>query len=151
MEILERLRNNGTPLRLMCSEVGINRDVTISSFQWEPYGGHGNMRYSITFVRWRNLKVKVLKTPETDATANANADTANDDRTDQAEQQTYTVVKGDCLWNIAKKFLGSGTRWQELIPINLEALDEAARKYGHKDSNNGYWLFAGTVLTIPPK
>lgn len=24
---------------------------------------------------------------------------------------TYTVVRGDCLWNIAKKFLGSGARY----------------------------------------
>lgn len=150
IEILERLRNNGTPLNLMCTDVGINRDVTISDFQWEPYGGHGNVKYKIIFAKWHNLKVKVLKTADTDVTPNSAADTP-EERPEQSDLQTYTVVKGDSLWRIAQKFLGSGTRWQELIPINLTVLDEAARKYGHKDSNNGYWLFAGTVLTIPPK
>lgn len=31
---------------------------------------------------------------------------------------TYTVKRGDCLWNIAKRYLGSGTRWTELADIN---------------------------------
>lgn len=31
---------------------------------------------------------------------------------------TYTVKKGDCLWSIAKRYLGSGTRWTELADIN---------------------------------
>ena len=30
----------------------------------------------------------------------------------------YTVKKGDCLWNIAKTYLGSGTRWQEIAKLN---------------------------------
>ena len=31
---------------------------------------------------------------------------------------TYTVVKGDCLWNIAAKYLGSGSRWTEIADLN---------------------------------
>ena len=31
---------------------------------------------------------------------------------------TYTVVKGDCLWNIAAKKLDSGTRWKEIANLN---------------------------------
>lgn len=30
----------------------------------------------------------------------------------------YTVVKGDCLWNIAEKYLGSGLRWTEIADSN---------------------------------
>lgn len=31
---------------------------------------------------------------------------------------TYTVKKGDCLWSIASRYLGSGTRWTQLADLN---------------------------------
>ncbi len=31
---------------------------------------------------------------------------------------TYTIRKGDTLWSIAKKHLGSGTRWKEIVAVN---------------------------------
>ncbi len=31
---------------------------------------------------------------------------------------TYTVVKGDCLWSIAERFLGSGLKWTYLADLN---------------------------------
>ncbi|MDD5567458.1 MAG: fibronectin type III domain-containing protein [Patescibacteria group bacterium] len=32
---------------------------------------------------------------------------------------TYRVSSGDCLWNIAKKFLGNGARYQEIVALNI--------------------------------
>ena len=32
--------------------------------------------------------------------------------------QTYVVKSGDCLWNIAKKFLGRGSRYTEIMSLN---------------------------------
>lgn len=32
--------------------------------------------------------------------------------------KTYTVVENDCLWDIAEKFLGSGTRYTEIKELN---------------------------------
>ena len=34
--------------------------------------------------------------------------------------KTYTVVQGDCLWNIAKKHLGSGARYTEIWDLNRD-------------------------------
>ena len=36
--------------------------------------------------------------------------------------KTYTVVKGDCLWKIAKKFLGDGRRWAEIYAANADVI-----------------------------
>ena len=30
---------------------------------------------------------------------------------------SYTVVSGDCLWNIAYKLYGSGARWTEAMTL----------------------------------
>ena len=47
---------------------------------------------------------------------------------------TYTVVRGDCLWNIAKKFLGSGARYKEIKTLNGLMYDT---------------IYVGQVLKIP--
>ena len=47
---------------------------------------------------------------------------------------TYTVKSGDCLWNIAKKYLGSGTRYKEIKELNCLKYDT---------------IYVGQVLKIP--
>lgn len=49
---------------------------------------------------------------------------------------TYTVVKGDTLWGIAKKLLGSGARYTEIVKLN-----------GLKSSV----IYSGQKLKIPQK
>lgn len=54
----------------------------------------------------------------------------------QAKQPatTYTVKKGDCLWNIAKRELGDGTKYKEI-----------AKKNGISDPNK---IYPGQVLKL---
>ena len=47
---------------------------------------------------------------------------------------TYTVVRGDCLWNIAKTYLGSGARYPEIKALNGLMYDT---------------IYVGQVLKIP--
>lgn len=62
---------------------------------------------------------------------------------------SYTVAKGDTLWTIADQTLGSALRYAEIYNLNQETIETAAKSRGKKDSSNGHWLFAGTVLQIP--
>lgn len=50
---------------------------------------------------------------------------------------TYTVVKGDCLWKIAKKLLGDGSRYTEIYNLNRDKI------------SNPNLIYPGQVLTIP--
>ena len=50
---------------------------------------------------------------------------------------TYTVKKGDCLWNIAKLFLGDGSRWREIYNLNTDKIV------------NPNLIYPGQVLTLP--
>lgn len=56
--------------------------------------------------------------------------------TDAGTAQIYTVVKGDTLWGIAKKLLGSGYRFTEIVKLN-----------GLKSSV----IYSGQKLKIPQK
>ncbi len=62
----------------------------------------------------------------------------------------YTVVSGDTLWDIARRFLGSGVRYVEIYNGNKDIIESTAKGRGKKNSGNGHWIFPGTVLRIPP-
>ena len=65
--------------------------------------------------------------------------------------KTYTVKKGDCLWKIAKKKLGKGSREKEIYKLNKSLIEKTAKKHGKKSSNNGWWIYPGTKLKLPKK
>ena len=65
--------------------------------------------------------------------------------------QTYTVVPGDTLWGISKKFYGAGSKYHIIYNANVEVIESTAKNRGKKDSGNGHYIWAGEVLTIPEK
>lgn len=66
---------------------------------------------------------------------------------------TYTVVKGDCLWNIAKRFYGNGAQYMTIYNANADVIESTAKMHGkansYKDSTKGWQIWPGEVLTIP--
>lgn len=50
--------------------------------------------------------------------------------------KTHTVVKGDCLWNIAAKYLGKGSRYTEIMKLN---------------GLTSHFIYVGQKLKIPNK
>lgn len=63
--------------------------------------------------------------------------------------KTYKIVSGDCLWNIAKKFYGDGSKWKKIYNANKSAIEADAKKHGRSSSSNGHWIYPGLTLTIP--
>jgi len=57
---------------------------------------------------------------------------------------TYTVVSGDCLSTIAKKF---GLTWQKLYELNKEKIDADAKAHGVKANFENY-IYPGQVLKL---
>ena len=55
----------------------------------------------------------------------------------EPESRTYTVQKGDSLWKIAQKELGSGTLWNAIYEANRDTIQNP----------NAIWV--GQVLVIP--
>ncbi|AYD81517.1 endolysin [Arthrobacter phage KBurrousTX] len=55
-----------------------------------------------------------------------------------APARTYRVVSGDCLWNIAVRFLGNGARWPEIYNMNRAII-----------GGNPNLIFPGQVYRIP--
>lgn len=56
------------------------------------------------------------------------------------QQTTYTVVKGDCLWAIARKFYGNGVLYPKIYDANPSVFNGRSPNL----------IYAGDVLVIPP-
>jgi len=54
-------------------------------------------------------------------------DTATLGRKPQEPTEPYTVIKGDCLWRIAKKRLGKGRSWRLIYQLNPKEIGNPNR------------------------
>ena len=107
-------------------------DVVVS-IKLKQYKDFGTKTCNITFESTKP-KVSVEETrPAPSAPAN----------------KTHTVVKGDTLWGIAKKYYGNGSKYPTIYNANSSVIEATAKKYGKASSSNGHWIYPVTVLTIP--
>lgn len=69
----------------------------------------------------------------------------------KVESQDYTVKSGDNLWTIAVAFYGKGNgpKYTQIYQANKDVIEAEARRRGMNNSDNGHWIFPGTVLKIP--
>ena len=119
---------------VLLSEDADEGDDVIVSFKLKQFKEYGV----------KTVKVKDDK-PTTNSTKNEKRPTENK----TSKTQTYTVKSGDCLWNIAKKFYGDGSKWKKIYNANKTAIENDAKKHGKKSSSNGDLIFPGLKLTIP--
>ena len=61
-----------------------------------------------------------------------------------------TGAYGNIDYSITSKYYGSGTSWQKIYSANSSTIEATAKRYrGGRGSDNGHWIYPGTVLTIP--
>ena len=101
---------------------GLDLTVKVKLKQWRDYG---TKTVNISFNMERP---KASIEPRRETTASPVP----------AAAQTYTVVKGDCLWNIAKKFYGNGSKYTVIYNANRSVV-----------GGNPNLIYPGQVLTIP--
>lgn len=101
---------------------GFDIKIKIKLKQWKDYG---TKTVNITF----NMDKPKVSVEQQRETAASPAPTA---------PQSYTVVKGDCLWNIAKKFYGSGSKYSIIYNANKSVI-----------GGNPNLIHPGQTLTIP--
>lgn len=73
---------------------------------------------SIKLKQYRNFGTKTIKIETKEENKTVAKETQQRDSASAPKTQTYKVKKGDCLWNIAKKFYGNGSQWKKIYNAN---------------------------------
>lgn len=127
-------KNSDKPVHFMAAGSNINIFCTIEEFDMSENGGDvGTIYYGIKLKEYREITVRQVKVKDSSAAvldANRRVDNT-------VVPETYTVAKGDCIWNIAKKYLGSGSKWQEIYNLNKDKI------------KNANLIYPGQVLKMP--
>ena len=113
----------GTNLTVVLEDYAVEEDA-------EELGD--DVRVTMRLREWRPWSVKTVSQAEYGTTVDSGRETSG-----APSGGTYTVKKGDCLWNIAKQFLGDGTRYKEIYNLNRDKIV------------NPNLIYPGQVLTLP--
>ena len=142
--------NNGTIVTLSITGTGISGQFYVSSFDGEYSGGLGDFDYDLKLVEYREIKIYTVKEKKSTSKKKTSSRKTTQAKTaTQAKTTTYTVKSGDTLWQIAASKLGKGSRYTEIYTLNKNVIEKAAKTHGKSSSNNGWWIYPGTKLTIP--
>ena len=101
------------------------------------------------YMKYGTKKVTFKKKKKTQTTSKKKVTVKKKRASKEKKETKYTVKSGDCLWNLAKKFYGDSTKWKKIYNENKKVIENTAKKYGRASSSNGWWIYPGTVLTIP--
>jgi hypothetical protein len=149
LELFQELKTSQKPFQfIVCRKApngkkffNTNMKVSLEDYKITEDAKEGfDLRVKIKLKQYRDYGTKTVSiqiqakkptaSPEPKReTNNAPTPTAN---------QTYTVVKGDCLWNIAKKFYGNGSKYTVIYNANKGVI-----------GGNPNLIYPGQVLTIP--
>lgn len=146
---IQKWRRDKLPVKLVINFTGMEESLftSIEKFTWSESGGAvGDIQYQLSFKKHRPFSARKVQVAEpksgSDQAAASNTDGSDKKsappRTDnRTTPKTYTLVSGDSLWKVAKRFLGDGSKYKQIQTLN-----------GIKDSELKK-LKVGKVIKLP--
>ena len=146
LEEIEKLKVNKNPFQFIVTRTKPNNvlmfdtniKVAIEDYTIKEEAKEGfDVSVSIKLKQYREYATKTMeitiKQERPVATQTQARPVSNSNNT----STSYTVVKGDCLWKIAKRFYGIGSRWTEIYNANKSKI------------KNPNLIYPGQVFVIP--
>ncbi len=142
VQLIDKWMASGQPIRFIFTgdSFDVNTHASIENFDWQEVAGTGgDIEYTLELKRYEfyaakavKVKIQVAQPPKVKQQSKKRADT-------KPSPKVYKLVAGDSLWKVARKFLGSGTRYPELARLNNIKSSDYRR------------LPIGLPVKIPPK
>lgn len=134
-EKLQNWLDSKKPVHIIITDMKVDFFCTIERFNYYEQGGDvGTIYYDLTLKEYREVTVRQVEVKDDTATVEK-TETRVDNTT---TPKTYTVKKGDCLWNIAKQLYGSGADYSKIYEANKDVI-----------GSNPNRIYPGQTFTIP--
>lgn len=117
-----------------------NMTVSLESYTIKEDVNNGfDLLVSFKLKQYKAFGTKTIKVeePKDDGKQTGTVQTERPSQNEPKQETTYTVQDGDCLWNIAKKFYGDGSKYTVIYEANKDKIQ------------NPNLIYAGQVLVIP--
>jgi LysM repeat protein len=149
LDYLESLKTSKKPFQfIVCRRMPqgkklFNTDMKVSLEDYKTTEDAKNgydLQVKITLKQWRDYGTKTVNISVAASKPKASVEPQRSTGSSPAptSAQSYTVKKGDCLWNIAKKYYGSGSKYSVIYNANRSII-----------GGNPNLIYPGQVLTIP--
>ena len=138
-------KNKGVVVRVVLTGTDINQEMYITNFSYGERDGTGDVYYNIDLLEYRPITIPTINENNSNNTQNTsrpadNNSSGNSSNNNSSTQKTHKVVKGDCLWDIAQKYLGKGSLYPKIKEANKS-------KYPSLAKNN--IIYTNMELIIP--
>lgn len=108
IELIEKWKQSGKPIRLIITDTTINMAVSIETFEYGETGGNRDVTYTLTLKEYRFVKVTQVN----------NIEESSPRQITQESPVFYVVKTGDTLYIISKRLTGTGDNWRQIYDAN---------------------------------
>jgi len=120
----------------------LDTPVYLNTYTFTRQGPAGDVGYQVEFVEWRSIMVITDNGgSSTTGSSGPGGDSPSNNGSDEPTEGVptdYTVVPGDSLSLISKRYLGDAGRWREIYDLNHDVIGD-----------DPHWIYPGQVLKIP--
>ena len=106
-EKIQKWMYEGKPLRIIVTDSPTNMQCLIQQFDTVEQDGTRDLYFTLNLLEYRPIEVPSLSSSNTSSNSNNTQNTSRPNETSNnssSSQKTHKVVKGDCLYDIAKKY-----------------------------------------------
>lgn len=117
-----------------------NMSATLEDYTVTEDASEGqDLIVAVNLLQYREWGTKTvqIETSSSGSTTSKRATTKKKRKNTKKKSKTYKVKKGDCLWNIAKKLYGDGSKWKKIYNANKSKI------------KNPNLIYPGQVFKIP--
>ena len=142
-EKIQKWMYEGKPLRVIVTDSPTNMQCLIQQFDTVEQDGTRDLYFTLNLLEYRPIEVPNLSNSSSSSNSNNTQNTSRPSEVNtnsNNQQKTHKVVKGDTLYDIAKKYYGNGNLYTKIKEANKT-------KYPSFAKNNV--IYVGMELIIP--